>query len=266
MPRRFGLARFTTRAVAAAGVIAVLSLYARQTIRTNPPVREPEQPVAIAFVPASALPVRPAVPVAEAGPRLRLDDMEGIETMRAEPARINAATGSREASLSRGDFAAIEETHLRIIVTQGVTAEPAPSLFVALARRAADGPNLSVTRTGERGRVDSKFGAVETMETGLAGSLNRTCLGFVSLEAAPVRLEGWLCAPLGQAPEARALVCALDRLSLDGHANPAVEAVFREADTRRDEGCRAAKPVTAAGEPAGQTGSIAVARRGQSKK
>ncbi|GEP02007.1 hypothetical protein [Methylobacterium oxalidis] len=268
----FGLGRFAVRAAAAAAVITVLSLYARETIRTNPPVpqREAEQPLAVAFVPAAALPVRPAVPLSESGPRLRLDAAEGIEVTRVEPARVNAATSQREASLSRGDFDAIEEAHLRVTLTQGTTADPAPSLFVTLARRAADGPGLSVTRTGERGRMASKFGAVETLETVLAGRMSRTCTGFVSLEAAPARLEGWLCAPLGQPPEPRALACALDALALDGHADPATEAVFREADVRRDTGCRGPSEASATGEAlaekSGQTGSIAALRRTPTKK
>ncbi|WP_245516418.1 hypothetical protein [Methylobacterium segetis] len=258
--RPFGAARFTLRATAAAAVIAVLSLYARNTIRTDPPVREPEQAVTVAFVPASALPVRPALPIAEAGPRLRLEDPAGFEAIRPEPARINAATSLREASLSRGDFSAIEESHLRVTLTQGVTSEPTPSLFVALARRAADGPGLSVTRTGERGRVVTKFGAVETLEAVLAGGTSRTCTGFLSLEAAPVRLEGWLCAPLARPPEAAALACALDGLALDGSADAATEAVFREAAARRDPRCRSENSVSTVSDQGGQTGSIGPAR------
>ncbi|GJE41735.1 hypothetical protein [Methylobacterium soli] len=267
-PRRAGLrpARMATRMVCAAAVIAGLSLVARESLRGPAPVPAPEAPLAVAYVPISALPVRPAVPVAAGGPRFRLSEAGAIDPVRAEPARYNPATGLREDALSRGDFSAIEAAHLRLTITEGVGAEPNPSLFVAIARRAADGPGLSVTRTGERGRIATKFGAMETLEATLVGAGSRICTGFASLESAPVRIEGWLCAPLGQPPEPRALVCALDGLGLDGPADPATEAVFREAEARRDPGCRPASKQVSAPDPAVQTGSLGPTRRAHTKK
>ena len=85
------------------------------------------------------------------------------------------------------------------------------------------------------------------------------CTGFVTLEARPVRVDGWLCAPLGQPPEPRALACALDGLALDGRADPATDAVFAEAEARRDPACDPIRALSAQ-EPAGRTGSIAPRR------
>ncbi|MGU3540109.1 hypothetical protein [Methylobacterium sp. A54F] len=266
-PLRRPLVGFAARALAAIAVIAALSLFARGTIERHPPVRAAEAPqtrettLTVAFVPAAAQAARPAVPADPAGARFTLDDPDALDPVRAEPGRLNPGTGLREDALARGDFLAIEAPALRLTVTQGITAEPAPSLFVTLARRAADGPGLSVIRTGERGRIATKFGAVETLEATLAGAVRRTCTGFVSLEAAPVRLDGWLCAPLGLPPEPRALACVLDALVLEGHPDPATEAVFREAKVRRDPACRpAAQPAARLAERGGQTGSIGQVR------
>ena len=267
-PRRPTLRRVrtATRVVCAAAFIAGLSLVARESMRVHPPVPAPAAPLAVAYVPISALPVRPAVPVAVSGPRFRLSDAEAIDPVRTEPARFNPATGLREDALSRGDFTAIEAPHLRLTITEGVGAEPNPSLFVAIARRAADGPGLSVTRTGKRGQVATKFGAMETLEATLVGAGTRICTGFSSLDAAPVRIEGWLCAPLGQPPEPRALACALDGLGLDGPVDPATEAVFREAEARRDPGCRPSSKQASGPDPAVQTGSLGPTRRAHTKK
>ncbi|KAB1074828.1 hypothetical protein [Methylobacterium planeticum] len=269
MPPRLGgfrLGPAVRRAACAAAIIAGLSLLARETMRSPSPAPAPEAPLAVAFVPASALPVRPAVPGTAIGPRYRLGEAGSGDPVRAEPARFNAVTGLREDALSRGDFSAIAAPHLRLTITEGVGAEPNPSLFVAIARRAADGPGLSVTRTGERGRIDTKFGAFETLEATLVGAGTRICTGFSSLVAAPIRIEGWLCAPLGLPPEPRALVCALDGLGLDGPADPATEAVFREAQARRDPACRPSARQAAGPDTAAQTGSIGAGRRAQAKK
>ncbi|NEU12422.1 thioesterase family protein [Methylobacterium sp. BTF04] len=219
------------------------------------PPPQPDTIAAAAFVPSASLAARPVVPVASTGPRFRLDDPEGGDSVRSEPARLNPATGRREDGLARGDFAAIEAPYLRITVTDGAASEPPPGLFVTLVRRGADGPGLSVIKTGERGRLDTKFGPVETLEATLSGNGRRICTGFATLGAAAIRVDGWLCAPLGQPPEPRAIACALDALILNGPPAAGFETAFRTVETRRDPGC-----ATAAGamprEIGGQTGSI----------
>lgn len=252
VPRRLPLLSLALRLAAASAVIAAISLYARGGPR---PIPAPEPPAEIAapFVPsAPAAPARAALPPLPGRPALPASD--ALDPVRIEPARVNPATGLREEVLVRGSFEAIESRALRLILTRDAGPDPVPGLFVTLARRAADGPALAVTRTGARGRIATKFGAVETLEATLAGALRRVCTGFVTLEAAPVRIEGWLCAPLGQPPEPRALACALDGLTLDGADEPAAS-LFRAAEARRDPACAQERP-SAAAEAAGRTGSI----------
>ncbi|WP_375455358.1 hypothetical protein [uncultured Methylobacterium sp.] len=261
---RLPLLALTGRVVGSAVVIGILSLLARETIRTHPPVSSAPVPsvtasvtraeLGIAFVPATMPAAPPAVPLAPNG-RLRLgtggDDGAG-DPVRVEPVR-------RPETLARGDFSAIEATHLRLTLTRDA-AEPAPSLFVTLARRAAEGMSLSVVRTAARGRIATKFGAVETLEITLAGPLRRVCTGFATVEARPVRIDGWLCAPLGRPPEPRALACTLDALTLDAPADPATNAVFAEAEHRRDPACDPIRALSG-GEAEGRTGSIGARRR-----
>ncbi|GJD57107.1 hypothetical protein [Methylobacterium dankookense] len=253
--RRLPLVSLTLRLAAASAAIAALSLLAHGSLRraSAPQPEPPAEVAATPFVPSTpAAPAKPAL--APLPGRLALADPDGLDPVRIEPARINPATGLREEVVARGAFDAIESPALRLTLTRDAGTAAPPSLFVTLARRAADGPALAVIRTGARGRVATKFGTVETLEATLAGAARRICTGFVTLEAAPARIDGWLCAPLGQPPEPRALACALDGLTLDGAEEPAA-GVFRAAEGRRDPACGNARP-SAAAEAAGRTGSI----------
>lgn len=269
--RRVPVLSLTLRLAAASAAIAALSLVAQGALR-RAPAAAPERSDVVAdkvtgmtadmaahmaaeppFVPSTpAAPARPALPPLSG--RLALADPDGLDPVRIEPARLNPATGLREEVVARGAFEAIESPSLRLTLTRDAGTEAPPSLFVTLARRAADGPALAVIRTGARGRIATKFGVVETLEATLAGDARRICTGFMTLEAAPARIDGWLCAPLGQPPEPRALACALDGLTLEGGEEPAA-ALFREAETRRDPACGTVRP-NAAAEAAGRTGSI----------
>jgi hypothetical protein len=224
----------------AAGAIALLSLFAREggAPKPTPPDTMSDIASGAAFVPSVPRTARPAAPLALTTPRFRLDDPDAIEPVRAETARRNPSTGQREDVLIQGGFSTIEAPYLRLILTETLDSEPVQSLFVTLARRAADGQGLAVIRTGERGVVATKFGAIETLDITLGGEGKRTCTGFASLGPGSLRLDGWLCAPLGQAPEARALVCALDKIALNGQASPEMDSAFAALDARRDPGCR----------------------------
>ncbi|MCP6379938.1 hypothetical protein NL466_30010, partial [Klebsiella pneumoniae] len=81
---------------------------------------------------------------AETAPRYRLDDPDALDQAKIEPARINPATGQREDRLSQGKFDAADAPYLSLTVTEGST--PPVSLFVTIARRAADGQGLAVVR------------------------------------------------------------------------------------------------------------------------
>lgn len=256
--RRRGLTLLglTLRIAAASAMIAGLSLYAGRAAR--PPV--PTSVAAPSAVPSSAvlssaLPSAvPAAPVPMPAEPVRLGLAEpGLDPVRVTPGRRDPATGLRADVLSRGAFESLETPALHLTLTRGAQAGRAPGLFVLLARGAADGPALAVVRTGAYGRIATKFGAVETLEATLSGPLQRRCTGFVTRESA-VRIDGWFCAPLGRAPEPRALACTLDALSLDDPADPASVAAFRTPAGRRGPGC---DPASASVDPAGRTGSIA---------
>ncbi|WP_019905259.1 hypothetical protein [Methylobacterium sp. 77] len=211
------------------------------------------------FVPSAAVAVRPALPVAASAPRYRLDDPDALDEARIEPARINPSSGQREDGLSQGRFDASEAPYLRITIGEGPN--PPASLFVTIARRAADGQGLAVLRTGERGLIQTKFGPVEILEATLSGPVTRVCTGFSNagqsgLSPLAPRFDGWLCAPLSQPPEPRAIACTLNKLVLNGQASANLEAAYRVFENRRMEGCAPAVADAPRREAAGETGSI----------
>ena len=234
-------------------MIAGISHLALSSMRPVAPVIAAEP-----FAP-SALPATPQ-PAAIGTARLSLSE-PGLDPVLVSPGQLDPATGLREDTLSRGTFEAIEAPALRLTLTRGAEAGHAPSLFVLLARRAAGGLALAVVRTGGYRRIATKFGAVETLDVTLSGGLLRTCTGFVTRDSA-LRIDGWLCAPLGQPPEPRMLACTLDALSLEDPADPAAAAIFRAPAAGRSAGCD--RPTVMA-DPAARTGSIA-GRAARSKK
>lgn len=250
---RFVGMRIAGRIAAADALIAVLSVFAQGSKPPRPSDRTGLDPVAAAFVPAAAIATRAVVPLAPSGPLYRLDDTDALDPPRSEPARFNPATASREDTLIQGGFETIDAPYLQVTITESRVSEPVPSLFVNLVRRAADGPGLAVERTGERGRIDTKFGPVETLEATLAGPGHRVCAGFATIGRSPIRLDGWLCASLGQPPEPRAIVCALDKVVPDGRDDPHVDAAFQNLAKRRDAACR---PLPFAADKTAETGSI----------
>lgn len=237
--RGFSAIGLPVRLLAASAVIAGLTMMVR---RPSPPS------------PAVPLQATPQGPVLLDTAPLRLSE-PGIDPVRVEPGRIDARTGLREDILGRGRFDAIEAPVIRLAMTRGVGAERAPGLFVLLARRAAQpapgGDPLAVSRSGPRGVVATRFGTVETLEATLVGATTRTCTGFVAAQPA-LRLDGFLCAPLGTAPDRRALACTLDALDFDDPADPTTSATFKAAKARSD--CD--RPGIAVADPVGRTGSI----------
>ncbi|GJE37017.1 hypothetical protein [Methylobacterium persicinum] len=231
------------RFAAAAAVIAGIAL----AVRVPPPR---------GAMPSLAPPAQAHAILAPAP--LRLDE-PGIDPVRIEPGRIDPKTGLREDVLGRGSFAAIEAPVLRLAVTRGDGAERKPGLFVLVARRAAHAARgelpLSVLRAGQWGIVPTRFGPAEIAQVTLAGPSTRNCTGFVVARPG-LRLDGFLCAPLGGAPEARALACTLDALDLDDPADPAATALFRQSGS--NSACASIQ--TSEADPAGKIGSIALVK------
>jgi len=210
------------------------------------------------FVPSvKASPAPPAAAIAQFG----LAE-PGLDPVRVT-ARVDPRTGLREDTLTRGDVAAIEAPALRVQLTRGPQSGAPPTLFVLMARRAANGPALdrpalAVARTGARSQIRTKFGAVETLDVTFAGPSQRTCTGFVTRDT-PFQLDGWLCAPLARPPEPQAIGCMLDALSLVDLADADTTAAFGAGPDPAG-----ACPATAGTEPPGRAGSLI--RRPRNKK
>lgn len=245
-PKPFRRARLAGRFVCAAALIAGLSLAARDRVDTDTQRQgwvEPQRG-------ASLAPVRRVV---QASPSMLAIDVLPFEPpARIETPHWSAASGRREDGLVQGQFDAIDAAYLRVTVGETPQAEPNPSLFVMLARRAADLRGLSVTRTAARGTLDTKFGPFETVEMTLQGEGARQCTGFQSVGSASVRIDGWYCGLLGQVPEPSAVACSIDRLRLTGP----VETAFTEADRPRPSSCGAGGVTVSAPPSDGATGSI----------
>ncbi|WP_279357492.1 hypothetical protein [Methylobacterium indicum] len=238
-PRRLsrgaGRLRILARTAGAAGVIALLSVLASERRLADPPLAAE----ATAFVPRYAAPaVAPPAWHTAAADRYRLGEATG--SARTQP-------GLREDTLTTGEFAVQEAPYLRLVATETAEPEGEGSLFVTLARRAAEAGGLSVVRTGERGQVSTRFGALDTVDATLADAEGkRGCTAF-RLGAA-LRLEGWLCAPLGQLPEPQAVACAVDRLAgLPGADLPAPVATMLAGP--RMAACPPEEPATTAAVP-----------------
>ncbi|KQT14619.1 hypothetical protein ASG40_04685 [Methylobacterium sp. Leaf399] len=253
-PRRGLPWRSVRRAGVAVALVAVLSALAVEREVSRSTDAQPQAGVAQAYTPWAAVPARAAIP--DAPSRFSLDEADPTAPSRLDPARRDPATGRREDGLSQGSFADHETPYLRLVVVDG-PADEAPALFVTMVRRAADGPSLFVSRTGERGRIDSRSGPLETLEAKLTalpdGDGSRTCTGFTTRPPAAIRIEGWLCAPLGQAPEPSAIACALDKLVRNGQASIArgdVAGIVARATPREGTDCGAPPAATA------HTGSI----------
>ncbi len=247
--RRIGLA---VRLGLAAATIAGLTLFARDRTAPPPSPRAWTEPTRPLLAPSA----RAAIPAGTAGPLLALDAVE--PPTRPDAPRWTAATGLREDALTQGSFDAIEAPFLRLTLTEaGPAPEPATSLFVTLARRAAEMQGLSVVRTGVRGTIETKFGAFETVEATLSGQGSRLCTGFAALGTKAMRIDGWLCGVLGQAPEPRAVACAIDGLKLAIATTPTIEIAFGEAELRRGTGCPPAADVAVTAHGTDSTGSIA---------
>lgn len=252
--RPFPILRRLAQVTVAGCAIALLSLFAREKREIAPAVPPPSAQATGSGIAPSLRAARPALPLALTAPRFHLDDPAALEPVRAEPARLNPLSGQREDVLVQGDFGRIEMPYLRLTLTETLGSEAGQSLFVTLARRAAEAQGLAVLRTGARGSIETKFGAIETLEITLGGEGKRACAGFTSRKPGLLRLDGWLCAPLGQAPEPRAVVCALDKVTLNGQAWPEGEGAFAALAPLRDPAC--GPRAVAERDVGGETGSI----------
>lgn len=251
--RPFSRTRLALRLAAAAAIITGLTVIARENV-----ARPAQEAASRGWTePPRIAARRPAPAASSLSPLLRYEAAETETAARNEAPRWSPATGQREDTLASGGFDAIEAPFLRVTLTDAEpNALPPAGLFVTLARRAAE-QGLSVMRTGARGQVETKFGSFETLEATLSGEGSRLCTGFQATGERTLRLDGWLCGILGQAPEPRALACAIDRLTLAPSAGAELASRFEEAETRRDPSCRVDAVAVKRARASQATGSIA---------
>ncbi|OAS25264.1 hypothetical protein [Methylobacterium platani] len=227
--------RVAGRTIGAAAVIALLSVLASERRQADPPIAREA-----AFVPRYAAPAVAPPAWREAAPdRYRLGEATG--SARIQP-------DLREDTLTAGAFAVQEAPFLRLVAAETAEPDGEGSLFVTLARRAAEAGGLSVARTSERGQVATRFGALDTVDAVLADADGRRSCTAFRLRAA-LQVEGWLCAPLGQLPEPQAVACAVERLGALPGASlspPIAEMLARP----RSAACPPEEPATTAALPA----------------
>jgi len=240
VPRASWGRRVGGRTVGAAAVIALLSVLASERRQADRPLADPPPSAEAAFVPRFAAPAVAPPAWSDAAPdRYRLGEATGS-------ARIQA--GLREDTLTAGAFGVQEAPYLRLVAAETEEPDGEGSLFVTLARRAAEAGGLSVARTGERARLATRFGVLDTVDATLADPEGRrACTAFRLNDA--LRLDGWLCAPLGQLPEPQAVACTVERLGvLPGAALP--PAVAGMLARPRSAACPPEEPATTAALPA----------------
>jgi hypothetical protein len=146
------------------------------------------------------------------------------------------STGGREDRLQFGSPG--EPGYGLVSLVRGIREGQAGSFYVDMVRRAAEA-GLSVARSGQAARLDTKFGPVETAPLVLAGAAEQACLAFrFSDGELAFGFAGWLCGSEGRGVQADQLACFLDRLALaKGGDDPALRILFAQADERRSQAC-----------------------------
>ncbi|MBM6593856.1 hypothetical protein [Microvirga pudoricolor] len=156
--------------------------------------------------------------------------------------------GEREDTLTLGSLG--DRVFGRITLTRGGEARPR-SLFVDTVRRAAEA-GLSVARNAPSRTLSTKFGPVEAAAMTLAGPAEQGCQVFRWSDPgheSGLGLHGWLCGGEAEPADDHRVACFVDRLTLVNEADPALKALFRDAEARRAASC-GSDPRTASAEPA----------------
>jgi hypothetical protein len=73
------------------------------------------------------------------------------------------------------------------------------------------------------------------------------CLAVrIALSDVPFALTGWVCGSADQPATDVQVACLIDRLTVVGHEDPALKALFARSERHRIEGCRPAARVASA--------------------
>lgn len=239
------------RGAALAGGIGLVALMGLASLLL-PPVRPPVELPVVAGPPAWVDIDRPYQLFALAGSayaRLPMD----------YTARRRGSGPGREDRMTFGDPDGPGPLLRLVISRHGTVPDRAADLVVDYARLAATAGHALI-RAGLPFSLPTRFGAFDTAELTLqASGRKRACLGFrLQDTAGPIGIIGVACGEPDQAPERRALACALDRVDLLAAGDDqAMRSFFTAAAAqRRDDGCGGG-PVAIRGASAGFSSAAA---------
>lgn len=175
--------------------------------------------------------------VADAAPLFRMRSLELVDLPASYEVREHGR-GGRLDLMSFGDFDQ-PGLHLHMVVYRmGAEAPPPSTLFVDLARRAAE-TGVGVAGIGTPVVHETKFGTAEIAGVALSQSgRERLCQAFrldISAQA-PYQMLGWTCDDVPvSAPE---IACFIDHMALvDNASDPRLAALFDTAAKRQRPEC-----------------------------
>lgn len=167
-------------------------------------------------------------------------------------ARRHNPGGGREEILSLGQPGSPQGFGRVVLYRTGSEAGTPGSLFLDLARRAAEDGH-ALLRSAQPATMASKFGPIEAADMVLGGpDGEQGCAAWrIVADEVDLRIIGWLCAPEGKPVDRAALACLVDRLQLSpAQTDGALRTFFKDADRRRRPGCAPARQAPAGRRPA----------------
>jgi hypothetical protein len=211
--------------VFSAGIVAGLAYLAGQ---------QPEPSQEPGSIPLAALLAPPPAWQAVAEP-VPLYAVEGIDPNSFVLEVRRHVGGGREDTLTFGSFG--EAGYGRLRATRGATEPESASFYVDLVRQAAQA-GLSVVRSTQVAPLGTKLGPAEIAAVTMSGTAEAACLAFrVGDRAAEFALRGWVCGAAEQPASEAQVACLLERFTLASRDDPALTALFTQAERRWTAGC-----------------------------
>jgi hypothetical protein len=143
--------------------------------------------------------------------------------------------GDHQDSLSF-DAQSLKRPELRVTLTRGNAHGVAPTLYIDMIRQQSE-HGVAVSKAGQTGMVQSKFGALEVADMTFTKSDDsaRACLAFRSaVDSSLIGISGWYCAANMAVAERPELSCILDKLILlKGGQDKELRRYFTQAENAR---------------------------------
>jgi hypothetical protein len=114
------------------------------------------------------------------------------------------------------DGASLKRPDIQISLTRAISNGFAPTLYIDMIRQQSE-RGVAVSKAGQIGSLQTKFGELEVADMTFSGSDNvaRACLAFRSSTSGNViGVSGWYCAPEMTVAERPELACILDKVIL----------------------------------------------------